>query len=149
MSVKKLSIGSQIKSYRIKLKLTQQELAERSELSLPFMNLVENDKRNLSVETLLKILDGLEISPSEFFLPFSEDISPDLSELVGKLQTNQNSEKYINIFNNILDIPNWNWCNFKWERIIRNWCRLKYKICSDWMDNLWWMKNYLEIEIAD
>lgn len=149
MSVKKLSIGSQIKSYRIKLKLTQQELAERSELSLPFMNLVENDKRNLSVETLLKILDGLEISPSEFFLPFSEDISPDLSELVGKLQTNQNSDKYINIFNNILDIPNWNWCNFKWERIIRNWCRLKYKICSDWMDNLWWMKNYLEIEIAD
>lgn len=149
MSVKKISIGSQIKSYRIKLKLTQQELAERSELSLPFMNLVENDKRNLSVETLLKILDGLEISPSEFFLPFSEDISPDLSELVGKLQTNQNSDKYINIFNNILDIPNWNWCNFKWERIIRNWCRLKYKICSDWMDNLWWMKNYLEIEIAD
>ena len=105
MSVKKLSIGSQIKSYRIKLKLTQQ-LAERSELSLPFMNLVENDKRNLSVETLLKILDGLEISPSEFFPPFSEDISPDLSELVGKLQTNQNSDKYINIFNNILDIPN-------------------------------------------
>ena len=143
MSVKKLSIGSQIKSYRIKLKLTQQELAEWSELSLPFMNLVENDKRNLSVETLLKILDGLEISPSEFFLPFSEDISPDLSELVGKLQTNQNSDKYINIFNNILDIPNWNCCNFKWERIIRNWCRLKYKICSDWMDNLWWMKNYL------
>lgn len=108
MSVKKLSIGSQIKSYRIKLKLTQQELAERSELSLPFMNLVENDKRNLSVETLLKILDGLEISPSEFFLPFSEDISPDLSELVGKLQTNQNSDKYINIFNNILDTPNSN-----------------------------------------
>ncbi|EFV99921.1 DNA-binding helix-turn-helix protein [Streptococcus australis ATCC 700641] len=108
VSVKKLSIGSQIKSYRIKLKLTQQELAERSELSLPFMNLVENDKRNLSVETLLKILDGLEISPSEFFLPFSEDISPDLSELVGKLQTNQNSDKYINIFNNILDIPNSN-----------------------------------------
>ena len=106
MSVKKLSIGSQIKSYRIKLKLTQQELAERSELSLPFMNLVENDKRSLSVETLLKILDGLEISPLEFFLPFSEDISPDLSELVGKLQTNQNSDKYINIFNNILDIPN-------------------------------------------
>lgn len=68
--MKNISIGSQIKSYRQKLKLTQQELAERSELSLPFINLVENDKRNLSVETLLKILSSLEISPSEFFFLF-------------------------------------------------------------------------------
>ncbi|HEL2739387.1 TPA: helix-turn-helix transcriptional regulator, partial [Streptococcus suis] len=82
-----MSIGSQIKSYRQKAKLTQQDIAERSELSLPFINLVENDKRNLSVETLLKILRGLEISPSEFFLPFSEDANSDLSDLVVKIQT--------------------------------------------------------------
>ncbi|WP_341932066.1 helix-turn-helix transcriptional regulator [Streptococcus pluranimalium] len=100
--MKKLTIGSQIKSYRTKLKLTQQELAERSELSLPFINLVENDKRNLSVETLLKLLSALEISPSEFFLPFSEDFTSDLSELVFYIQSNQHSEKYIRLFKEIL-----------------------------------------------
>lgn len=68
--MKKISIGLQIKSYRQKAKLTQQDVAERSELSLPFINLVENDKRNLSVETLLKILKGLEISRQSFSYHF-------------------------------------------------------------------------------
>ncbi|HFZ6205548.1 TPA: helix-turn-helix domain-containing protein [Streptococcus agalactiae] len=106
--MKNISIGSQIKNYRQKAKLTQQDVAERSELSLPFINLVENDKRNLSVETLLKILKGLEISPSEFFLPFSEDTSSDLSDLVVKIQTNQNPDRCIYIFNEILELSNSN-----------------------------------------
>lgn len=102
--MKKISIGLQIKSYRMKMKLTQQELAERSELSLPFINLVENDKRNLSVETLLKILNALKISPSEFFLPFSEEFSPDLSELVFHIQSNRYPDKFINLFKEILEL---------------------------------------------
>lgn len=102
--MKNISIGSQIKSYRQKLKLTQQELAERSELSLPFINLVENDKRNLSVETLLKILSSLEISPSEFFLPFSEEFNSDLSELVFNIQSNRYPDKYIHLFTEILEL---------------------------------------------
>ena len=106
--MKNVSIGSQIKSYRQKIKLTQQELAERSELSLPFINLVENDKRNLSVETLLKILSGLEVSPSEFFLPFSKEFNSDLSELVSNIQSNQYPDKYIHLFKEILELSNLN-----------------------------------------
>lgn len=106
--MKNVSIGSQIKSYRKKAKLTQQEVAERSELSLPFINLVENDKRNLSVETFLKILKGLEISPSDFFLPFSEDISSDLTDLLVKIQTSKNPDKCIHLFNEILELSNSN-----------------------------------------
>ena len=64
-------IGKLVREYRLKKNLTQQELAELSDLSLPFINLVENNRRNLSVDTLLRILQAMEIEPSDFFKPLS------------------------------------------------------------------------------
>lgn len=52
-------IGKLVREYRLKKNLTQQELAELSDLSLPFINLVENNRRNLSVDTLLRILQAM------------------------------------------------------------------------------------------
>ena len=62
-----MKIGELVREYRLSKKLTQQELAEKSDLSLPFINLIENNRRNLSVDTLLKILSAMEIDPSDFF----------------------------------------------------------------------------------
>lgn len=50
-----MKIGELVREYRLSKKLTQQELAEKSDLSLPFINLIENNRRNLSVDALLKI----------------------------------------------------------------------------------------------
>ena len=94
-------IGKLVREYRLKKNLTQQELAELSDLSLPFINLVENNRRNLSVDTLLRILQAMEIEPSDFFKPLSYSSNQDLQLLIEKLQVKEDSE-YIKVFLNIL-----------------------------------------------
>ena len=61
-------IGKLVREYRLKKNLTQQELAELSDLSLPFINLVENNRRNLSVDTLLRILQANQVIFLNLFL---------------------------------------------------------------------------------
>lgn len=82
--------------------MTQQELAELSDLSLPFINLVENNRRNLSVDTLLRILQAMEIEPSDFLKPLSYSSNQDLQLLIEKLQVKEDSSEYIKVFLNIL-----------------------------------------------
>ena len=95
-------IGKLVREYRLKKNLTQQELAELSALSLPFINLVENNRRNLSVDTLLRILQAMEIEPSDFFKPLSYSSNQDLQLLIEKLQVKEDSSEYIKVFLNIL-----------------------------------------------
>lgn len=95
-------IGKLVREYRLKKNLTQQKLAELSDLSLPFINLVENNRRNLSVDTLLRILQAMEIEPSDFFKPLSYSSNQDLQLLIEKLQVKEDSSEYIKVFLNIL-----------------------------------------------
>ena len=95
-------IGKLVREYRLKKNLTQQELAELSDLSLPFINLVENNRRNLSVDTLLRILQAMEIEPGDFFKPLSYSSNQDLQLLIEKLQVKEDSSEYIKVFLNIL-----------------------------------------------
>ena len=60
-------IASRIKALRQEKKLTQEELAWKSDLDRTFMNHVENGRRNISLNSLEKILIGLEISFKDFF----------------------------------------------------------------------------------
>jgi len=61
-------IGSRIKEIRTEKKLTQEAIAYKADIDRTFMNHVENGKRNISVETLEKVVcNGLEISFKEFF----------------------------------------------------------------------------------
>ena len=85
-----MKIGELVREYRLSKKLTQQELAEKSDLSLPFINLIENNRRNLSVDTLLKILSAMDIDPSDFFRPLSETSDNNLQLLIEKIQLNKN-----------------------------------------------------------
>ena len=95
-------IGKLVREYRLKKNLTQQELAELSDLSLPFINLVENNRRNLSVDTLLRILQAMEIEPSDFFKPLSYSSNQDLQLLIEKLQVKEDSSEYIKVLLKIL-----------------------------------------------
>ena len=97
-----MKIGELVREYRLSKKLTQQELAEKSDLSLPFINLIENNRRNLSVDTLLKILSAMEIDPSDFFRPLSETSDDNLQLLIEKIQLNNNRTEIIELFLNIL-----------------------------------------------
>ena len=56
------TIGLRIKEIRTEKNLTQEAVAFKAEIDRTFMNHVENGKRNVSVETLEKILcNGLEM----------------------------------------------------------------------------------------
>ena len=97
-----MKIEELVREYRLSKELTQQELAEKSDLSLPFINLIENNRRNLSVDTLLKILSAMDIDPSDFFRPLSETSDDDLQLLIEKIQLNKNRTEIIELFLNIL-----------------------------------------------
>lgn len=99
-----MKIGELVREYRLSKELTQQELAEKSDLSLPFINLIENNRRNLSVDTLLKILSAMDIDPSDFFRPLSETSDDNLQLLIEKIQLNKNRTEIIDLFLNILDL---------------------------------------------
>ena len=99
-----MKIGELVREYRLSKKLTQQELAEKSDLSLPFINLIENNRRNLSVDTLLKILFAMDIDPSDFFRPLSETSDDNLQLLIEKIQLNKNRTEIIDLFLNILKL---------------------------------------------
>lgn len=64
----KTKIGLRIKELRTDQNLTQEEVAWKAEVDRTFMNHVENGKRNVSVDTLTKIIcSGLETSFKDFF----------------------------------------------------------------------------------
>lgn len=68
-----MDIGSKIRELRILNGLTQEELADRSELSKGFISQLENDVTSPSIATLEDILQCLGMTISEFF---SRDAEP-------------------------------------------------------------------------
>ncbi len=68
------SMGERLKAIRIKLNLTQQELADRADLSKGFISQLERDLTSLSVDTLGDLLLCLGTNLKEFFS--EEDSDP-------------------------------------------------------------------------
>ena len=62
-----MKIGSKIRSLRIEKQLTQEELANRCELSKGFISQLENDITSPSIATLVDILEILGTNLPEFF----------------------------------------------------------------------------------
>ena len=62
-----MEIGVKIKALRLKNNLTQEELADRCELTKGFISQLENDLANPSIETLNDILVVLGTNMSDFF----------------------------------------------------------------------------------
>ena len=69
-----MNLGNKIKERRVLLQLTQQELANRCELTKGYISQLENDSVSPSLETLEIILDVLGISLSEFFKNEEEEM---------------------------------------------------------------------------
>lgn len=70
-----MEIGAKIKELRMKNGLTQEELADRSELSKGFISQLENDVTSPSISTLEDILQCLGMTLREFF---SEETQPQI-----------------------------------------------------------------------
>ena len=68
-----VSIGEKIKRLRIKTNLTQEELANRSELSKGFISQLERDLTSPSIATLMDILECLGTDLKYFFSETPEE----------------------------------------------------------------------------
>lgn len=66
-NVTRMEIGGKIKELRIQKGLTQEELADRSELSKGFISQLENDLTSPSIATLVDILQCLGTNLKDFF----------------------------------------------------------------------------------
>ncbi len=66
-------IGSRLRELRILKGLTQEELADRAELSKGFISQVERDLTSPSIATLMDILQCLGTTVSEFFSEAQEE----------------------------------------------------------------------------
>lgn len=62
-----MNIGSKIKALRVAKNLTQEELADRAELSKGFISQVERDLTSPSIATLVDILQCLGTNLKDFF----------------------------------------------------------------------------------
>jgi len=69
-----MEIGSKIKRLRVRLGLTQEELAARTELTKGFISQLERDITSPSIATLMDILEALGTNVSEFFSDREEDL---------------------------------------------------------------------------
>ncbi len=80
-----------IKRIRTEKKLSQEKLAELSNLSSPFISDIENGKKWGSFETLVSIANALEVEPYELLLPPKTNVSYDTKrtqELMKRLRSN-------------------------------------------------------------
>lgn len=63
----KVAIGERIAQLRKAKKLSQQKFSYEAEIERSYLTHVEKGRKNISIETLTKITDALEISLKDFF----------------------------------------------------------------------------------
>jgi len=66
------TIGRRIRRLRLASEMRQEDLAERANLTAGFISQVERGKTSISIDSLMMILDALNIHISEFFRPTEE-----------------------------------------------------------------------------
>ena len=62
-----MDIGARLRNLRLARNLTQEELAERADLTKGFISQLERDQTSISVDSLLGILKVLDVKVAEFF----------------------------------------------------------------------------------
>jgi transcriptional regulator with XRE-family HTH domain len=69
-----MNIGEKIKNLRLAQQLTQEELANRADLTKGFISLLERDLQSPSLDTLELILNALDTTAGEFFAEEGKDV---------------------------------------------------------------------------
>jgi len=70
-----MQIGAKIRQLRIANQMTQEELADRAELSKGFISQIENDLTSPSINTLVDILQCLGTDLKTFFSDSEKQIT--------------------------------------------------------------------------
>jgi transcriptional regulator with XRE-family HTH domain len=71
-------LSANLKKYRKYRKFSQEELAEKLDISIPFLSDIENSRKWVSPATLVKLAGALGIEPHDLFRP-EQPLSPVMS----------------------------------------------------------------------
>ncbi len=78
-----VALGGRIKNKRLELNLTQEQLAEKLELSAVYIGQIERGERKMTIETLVKLANTLNSSIEELLKDSTTtNINARLNELV-------------------------------------------------------------------
>ena len=90
-----IDIGRRIRNHRNRNGLTQQELADRTELTKGFISQLERGQVSASVVTLMDLIECLGTTPAEFFKDEEEQVVFTEKEYFEKLDEQGNSRQWI------------------------------------------------------
>jgi transcriptional regulator with XRE-family HTH domain len=76
-------LGANLKRYRNYRQFSQAELAEKLDISIPFLSDIENGRKWVSPVTVVKFADALKIEPYELFKP-AEAAGPNMTLALAK-----------------------------------------------------------------
>lgn len=104
-------IAQKVKYLRKKQNMSQEELSERADLGLKYINQLENQNVNLTIHSLEKVIVALEMTPEEFFNFDSLESTSDKTDNLSLKRINMKikqlpidkREKMLVIFESILD----------------------------------------------
>lgn len=65
-----VDVGQRIRVLRIRRGLTQEELAEKADLHTTYIGQIERGEKNMTITSMDKILEALDVPFSEFFEHF-------------------------------------------------------------------------------
>ena len=74
MTIDYLAIGKRIAILRKKRDITQEQLAEKTDLSNVYISHIENSRSIPSLETLMKVCSALDVTPDEILLGTKQDM---------------------------------------------------------------------------
>ena len=102
--INKVIIGKIIQKYRREKKLTQDQLAEKVDLSTNYLSKVERGLNSINVETFLKMAGVLDFSLEDFGINSKIKINQDRQDLIQQISCM--SEKEYNVYKEIITLTN-------------------------------------------
>lgn len=85
--------------------MTLADLAVKSNIDDTYLGRVERNEINITLNTLEKIIEGLDMTSSEFFAFLRiEERSPEIFNLIQGIQESKEKEKILELIRGILDL---------------------------------------------
>lgn len=78
-------VGKRIRSFRKARGFTQADLGELVDLPQPYVGGIERGERNISLETMHKLLNALNITPADLFREYDDGQRSELNDIIERI----------------------------------------------------------------
>lgn len=65
-----IKFGNRVREERMKLRLSQEKLAEKADVHRTYIGMIERAEKNITLESIKKVVDALGLKLSDFFSNF-------------------------------------------------------------------------------